>query len=379
MNRLRITLAMVLVCEFSLLQPLMAQNESTIKATIRSDGTLVLEGTARYTDLVFGGADTAFTGDGPVGIRSVTMGQHLYLKDECAQLQKQLDTRHTGGGNLHIRPDGVTIDDHSAQGGWLGWSTELARTLGKNWKADVPGQMQVLLEANPNGDLRVVEQGAFTAGVDRANAFVTTTKSPNWHSQFRSGIEQAVHLVAKSPAVVFPTGSTAKSVILMATFVADHDLQVSIPDLSTFRGLPDEEATLRIARICSILDSAYLYEESDHLRKSFLPSQLQHRFVPEGVHHHFYSKTPESLYIIASSPPRSEHARFVPYINAIFERLATRRELIAAESFAKRLCSQVSNQDTSMSEFLASQLDKLNAHHEATAARKQLKPIEKQQ
>jgi hypothetical protein len=363
------TIAILLMCSQSLLLPLIAQNESTIKATIRSDGTLMLEGTARYTDLAFGSSDTSFVDDGPVGIRSVTMGQHLYLKDEkCIPLQEQVNAnRHSGG--VILTPNGLTLDDHSKQGGWLGWSTGLAQSLTKSWKADVPGQMQVLLEATPQGELRVIEQSAFFSGADRGNVFLTTTRLLDVPNQFRASIDQAVSCLAKTPTVAYPEGSSAKSVIVMATFVADHDLQVSIPDLSTFRGIVNEERSLRIARICSILDSAYLYAESDHLRNSLLPASLHHRFVPDGVKHHFYSKTARDFYVIESGPLPSSHGRFTPFIDAIFDRFASDGKLIEAEGFAKRLASLTSRRDNSLRDFLAKQLEDLSQPEQAGKVR----------
>jgi hypothetical protein len=371
MFRLKPTISVILLLwsQLFFLTPLIAQNESTIKATIRADGSLVLEGTARYTDLEFGGADTSFLDDGPVGIRSVTMGQHLYLKGEKSiLLQEQVNAKRDSGGVL-VTPDGVTLDDHGKQGGWLGWSTRLARSLTKIWKADVPGQMQVLLEATGQGDLRVIEQSAFCPGADKANVFRTTTGSVNVIGQFRSSVDRAVNGVSKTPTTTFPAGSSAKSVIVMATFVSDHDLQVSIPDLSTFRGLPEEERSLRIARICSILDSAYLYGESDHLRDALLPASLHHRFVPDGVKHHFYSKSADGMYVIESSPPNATHARFTPFINAIFDRLTTSGKLIPAEKFAKRLVSVVPHRRDSLTDLLVEQLESLGMQAEAARVR----------
>jgi hypothetical protein len=70
-----------------------------------------------------------------------------------------------------------------------------------------------------------------------------------------------------------------KSATFVATFSADRNLYVAIPNLTVLVGVPRDEKSQWLARLCTILEAGFLYKESDALR-SKLPMQLHHRFIP---------------------------------------------------------------------------------------------------
>ncbi len=349
---------------------LSAEEDSAIKATIRADGSLMLQGSAKYIDLVFGGADTGFSDDSPVGIRAVTLGQHLYVQDEKnGALLKQLSSPQRNG-TLNIGTDGITRGDHRDEGGWLSWSSDMARSLGQKWSADIPGQLQVLVEVNASGNMRMIEKGAFFPATDSRNNFVTAANSPRLIERFAKSINDAIGKLDKSQFANFPSASAAKSVVFMATFVADHDLQISVPDFSTFSGLAEDEQSLRIARICSILDASYLSNEADHLRL-LLPEALRHNFIPDGVQHQFYSKTRESFFVIdrGSITPNSTDWKYTPYVNLIFDRYIAIKKFKDAERFAKYLSGESSHTGNGTQKLITEQLDLLGETREAARLR----------
>lgn len=322
-----------------------AQDESRIKAVVQSDGALVLKGTANVFDLAFGGSDSGFTNDGPLGIRSVTFGEHLYIKGESNKelLQQQQDR---GGDNLYIEPGGISKEDRREKGGWWAWYSKLARRLTECWKADVPGQMQVVLLARPDGSVEVMEQEAFVCGADNSNRIETPKTDPGLVERFRSEIDEAVHKLSINKLAVFPQGSTAKSVLLLATFVADHDLRVGIPDLKTFEELSQDPESVRIMRICSVLDSGFQFSLANKLR-SALPMSLRHKFIPDGARHEFYSKSKDGFYSIDNGTTNRmpQLDSLEPFAARVLEEYVKMKDYAAAERFAKALVSQVSISD----------------------------------
>lgn len=240
------------------------------------------------------------------------------------------------GGTLMITPAGITRQDRSSMGGWWSWYSKVSRDLSNSWSANVPGQMQVLLEINPKGEMRILNEQAFVSGFDRNNQLVSGVRE-----KFRASVDAAIRAANEAHAASFPAGSTSKSVVMMARFISDHDLEVSVPDLRLFDGLPQDEKSLRIARICAIFDSVYLYGIADKLRAA-LPATLHHRFVPEGFYHGFYSQTPENFYCISTSKEEKSTPLWLPIsqyaLMVLSGELATSK-LIDAEKFAKTLAA----------------------------------------
>lgn len=344
-NRLRIFV--ILSCFLiTLISAAHAVDESEIKAIVRPDGTLLLKGTANYFDLAFGGTDTGFRSDGPVGIKSVTFSEHLMIKGETnSSLLVQPGSSNGGAiagkGNVVITPSGITNNDYHSKGGWWSWYSQLAQTLALSWKASVPGQMQVLLQVWPDGTISIREQEAFLPAADATDRIETTKESPDLPLRFKRELEAAFAQVSANRSCAYPKGSTAKSAILMATFVADHDLQVSVPDLREFDGLPEDAQSIRIARMCCVLDSAFQFDLADRLRKK-LPQALQHKFIPDGLDHEYYSKSKTGFYCIDNGTQENgtNLGELSPFAEKVLDTYMNMKDFAAAERFVKALSSQ---------------------------------------
>lgn len=311
-----------------------AVNESHIKAILNTDGTYTLKGAASYYDLAFGGSDITAYDNSPVGIKAVGFGQHLFIKGETNK--DLLKVGKEDGGTLMITPDGITREDRSSMGGWWSWYSKISRNLSNSWSPNSPGQMQLLLEVSPKGEMHVLNEQAFLPGFDRSNKLVTGARE-----QFRASVDKAISESSKSHEAVFPKGSTSKSVVLMARFIADHDLEVSVPDLRLLEGIPQDEKSMRVSRICAVLDSVYMDALADKVRAA-LPASLHHRFVPVGVYHGFYSQTPENFYCISTSEDEKSSAiwtQITQYAATIINGELATGKMIDAERFAKALAS----------------------------------------
>jgi hypothetical protein len=80
-----------------------------------------------------------------------------------------------------------------------------------------------------------------------------------------------------------------RSASFVTTFGADRNMHAVIPNLSLLAGIPKDEKSQWIARICTILDSGTLNGASDILR-SELPLQFHQRFIPRDVVHFMHLK-----------------------------------------------------------------------------------------
>ncbi len=362
-TRFASSFALSLFVLFQQAQPALSQavEEAHIKAILNTDGSYTLKGAASYYDLAFGGSDITAYDNCSVGIKAVGFGQHLFIKGETKK--DLLKESKEDGGTLMITPAGITREDRSSKGGWWSWYSKVSRDLSNSWVADVPGQMQVLLEINPKGEMRILNEQAFLPGFDRNNQLVSGVRE-----KFRASVDAAIRSANNAHAAAFPAGSTSKSVVMMARFISDHDLEVSVPDLRLFDGLPQDEKSLRIARICSIFDSVYLYAISDKLRAA-LPATLHHRFVPEGFYHGFYSQTPENFYCISTSKQEKSNPLWMEisqYASMILSGELATGKLIDAERFAKSLAATpaISSRSEECIELVANKLNEFGLTNE---------------
>lgn len=81
---------------------------------------------------------------------------------------------------------------------------------------------------NSDKQLHIEEEVVFIPAVSLDDRFVADKTIAK---RFAESVRAAVANLSGNDAVSFTKGSTAKSVRFMATFVADHDLSVSVPDL----------------------------------------------------------------------------------------------------------------------------------------------------
>lgn len=340
-------------------------SEDSIHASVNSDGSLSLKGTAQFFDLDFGGADAGFSHPGPVGVKAVTLGQHFYINDEknselLQQPKKEAaptvmgfsaHERISAAGSLRIDSTGFHSNFHQ-NNPWLVWYSALAGALGKGWEANLPGQEQVVIEVKNNGQLSIDQDVVFIPMLSANDKFVTTATDKQITNEFRETIKTALAKVSGTDVATFPKGSTATAVKLLATFVADHDLSVSVPDLRAVAIPEQDERSLRIVRLCTILEAGYLYDQADHLRTQ-LDKSVQHRFIAPDAPHRLVSMGPGVHYTPAGGLVISGNVLFIDYgvtkriqpldsanakiVDDFFDRCLLKSDYATAEKFAKKL------------------------------------------
>ncbi|MBX9638465.1 MAG: hypothetical protein K2X97_01665, partial [Mycobacteriaceae bacterium] len=292
----------ILILSIFFAQAAIAAEQMNISANIQDDSSLQIIGEKKYQHLDFSNSNTKPScNEGPQGLKSVTFAPHLYIKGETK------------------RP----IIDSREKDGWFYWFNQLAQLLGQTWRGDIPGQMQLLMQCGPKGELNFLQEFAFFPGVNSKARVETKKDNPELEKRFREALDTTIQGLSKSGSAAFPKGSTASSALLLVTFVADHDLQVWLPELKVLNGVPDDERSIRIARMCCALDTAYLFDQSDRLRMQ-LPEGLRHRFVPDKSRHQFFSQgkdVKEGTYSVDNGTSNNcpDLNQLSPYAASIFD------------------------------------------------------------
>lgn len=270
----------------------------------------------------FGGIDRGYIIHGPAGMKTVGFGHQFYVLDESNE--KLFSRGQTGTAAEAI--------------GWRKWRLNLAKVLAYSWPGELPGQAQVLVTITKEGDVSL-KWLAYIAGADIHNKCTTSAVNPQAQQLYINSITETLLHLQKSAAIKFPTGSSASKVVALAHFVADHDLIIALDDLSLLQGIPENERDLRIARICSILDTEELFQLSDHFRKN-LPPSLQHHFIrPNG--RRFITSTWPGFWAIPGREPGVKDISLPPestvFVTRYIDNCLETRQFVKGEIAARYL------------------------------------------
>ncbi|MBS1993368.1 MAG: tetratricopeptide repeat protein [Cyanobacteria bacterium SZAS LIN-3] len=269
----------------------------------------------------FGVIEPGLLLNGACGLKTVGFGEQFYVVGETNEaLFNKSATADGKGGN-----------------GWPEWRTNLARILARKWPADYAGQSQALIKVDRAGNISI-EWLSYVPGANKQNLIATTAVEPQSELLFKKSVEQVVTGLKHSGSLAFPRDSTASEVLALAHFVSDYNLYVMMDDLTVFEGLPSTEKDVRIARVCSMLDTAQLYSLSNHFRKQ-LPAKLQHPFVKDGGHRYNISIWPDLWFVpcyteLKPVPLTAECSNFV---EDFIDKCLMNRQYIKAEIAARYL------------------------------------------
>lgn len=235
-----------------------------VSSPVKSEQSILSFATNPSVDIAFGTWGPGLISEGPIGNKAVVRGQSFYLA-------------FASGGRV------VGAHDQSDRQ-WANWYYNLNRALLHSWLGDIPGQAQLILRVTPDGRVTAVKEIAFVPGLDKAGHFEMGSET---HDAFLKRVNECLAAV-KIPTIPSDSGASFKTATFVATFSADKNMEASIPDLNVLAAVPNDEKSQWIARICTILDAGFLYDESDALRLR-LPEASRHRFIPSGIHHTLHS------------------------------------------------------------------------------------------
>jgi hypothetical protein len=222
-------------------------------------------GADRTLDVFFGpdGAGGVVQKRGPVGQKVVVVGQNFYLA--------------RGKTGLPITAYDPAVPEPDRQWSW--WYHDVKNGLAENWKGSFPGLCQVILQITPDRKITIEKEIAFVPALSKDGQFDTSRQT---HTAFVADIKKCTEEFSKKmPA--FPAQVDGqplfKSATFVATFSADRNLFVAMPNLYILQGLPTDQKSQWIARLCKILEAGFLYQEADAL-KAKLPKVLRQPFIP---------------------------------------------------------------------------------------------------
>lgn len=259
-----------------------SQDNQDIKAAEPSHSWQALAGKISFEEVASDEPDIIFCTIRPAGPHFVTLGNRLYLANESIPQKERIKGIRNHEFVMRSDPGSLNIMPATNSSGWDAWVIKLDRVIADEWKSDLPGKQDLVLEVKKDGSIQIFESIAFTPAIDQNGRFVTEKERPGLQNEFAQSISKALDRAAATKALRFPEGSTATSAVICATFTVDKNLDVYIPDLRKLKDIPQNQRCLWIARICSLLDAGCLYEVSDALRKE-LPAEAQVRFVEENL------------------------------------------------------------------------------------------------
>jgi hypothetical protein len=251
-----------------------------------TDGTMLLKGTSRAKIYDFRSATAAATMGGPVGLKGIILGDDLYVFGERNR-KLLIDDSKRDSGNLTLGSCGIASNPNAKAGGWSTWYGHLPQVLVRTWGANIPGQVQAVLQVNKDGTTRLLQTLAFIAGKDKDGAFATPKRYRDVEGKLLSEIQNTLSKLTKDD-LEFPAGSSASSVKVLVSLISDNDVVVALPNLAQLKVDFNDSDQLELLRIATIFETGFLYPQADLVRQN-IPNCGGQRFIPENATHRFVS------------------------------------------------------------------------------------------
>lgn len=310
---------------------------------VLADGTMLLRGMNRSTIYDFRGATSAATMRGPVGLKGVVFGDNLYVFGERNRKLLAVDSKRDSG-NLTLGSCGIESNPNDKAGGWSTWYGHLPQVLARNWSANIPGQVQVVLQVNKDGTTRLLQTLAFIPGKDKDGVFATPSSYPNVDRKLVSEIQHFLSELNKND-LQFPAGSSASSVKILVSLISDKDMVVALPNLSQLKVNLNDSRQLELLRIATIFETGFLYPQADLVRPNisncgdgrFIPENATHRFVSTGKTACFMELGSNGQSLLTGQPKR---ASLVDSI-ITFDLKNSRSELSSLEDLSRAALMQI--------------------------------------
>ncbi|MBL0185776.1 MAG: hypothetical protein IPP97_08600 [Candidatus Obscuribacter sp.] len=253
-----------------------------IKPIEPSHSWQALKGKVSFEEIASDEPDIIFCTIQKAGPHFVTLGNRLYLANESIPQKERIKGIRNHQFVMRSDAESMNIMPATNSSGWDAWVIKLARKIADEWTSELPGKQDLILKIGKDGKIEVLESIAFTPAIDQNAKFVTEVEKPGLETAFTQSITRALNQAKTNNSIPFPAGSTATCAVITATFTVDKNLDVWIPDLRKLKNVPNDQRSLWIARICSLLDAGCLYEVSDVLRKE-LPLSTQIHFIPDDA------------------------------------------------------------------------------------------------